>query len=341
MSARPPPAISVILPVRDAAATLGAALDSLRAQTRPDWECLVVDDGSTDNSLALAARYAAEDRRFRLLARPPRGLVAALNEALTEARGRFIARLDADDVCAPERLAEQAAWLERDSTLGLVSCRVCFGGDRERQAGFARHVDWLNSLLTPDAIARNRFIESPVAHPSVMFRHEPVVRWGGYRDGPFPEDYELWLRWLERGVRFAKVPRELLVWSDRPNRLSRRDPRYSPAAFAAVKAPYLARTLRRNLRGRALWVWGAGRETRRRLARLLAEGLTVSGFIDVDRKKWGRHRDGRRVVGPDQLPRPGEALVLAHVGKLGARELIRERLVAAGFEEEQDFWVAA
>jgi glycosyltransferase involved in cell wall biosynthesis len=341
MSASPPPSISVVVPVRDAAATLGVALGSLHAQTRPDWECLVVDDGSTDDSPALAARFAAEDRRFRLLARPPRGLVAALNDGLAEARGRFIARLDADDVCAPERFALQAAWLERDSALGLVSCQVRFGGDRQLQAGFARHVDWLNSLLTPEAIARNRFMESPVAHPSVMFRRELVGRWGGYRDGPFPEDYELWLRWLEQGVRFAKAPRELLLWTDRLDRLSRRDPRYSPAAFAAVKAPYLARAIRRCLRGRALWIWGAGRETRRRLTGLLAEGLTVNGFIDVDRKKWGRHRDGRLVIGPDHLPRPDEALVLAHVGKLGARELIRERLVAAGFEEERDFWVAA
>lgn len=335
------PAISVILPVRNAAATLPAALESLRAQTRTDWECLIVDDGSHDASPAVAARFAARDARFRLLRRPARGLVAVLNVGLTVARGRFIARLDADDTCPPERLAEQAAWLEREAGLGVVSCLVRFGGDRVRQAGFARHVDWLNTLLTPAAIAANRFIESPVAHPSVMFRREVVDRLGGYRDGPFPEDYELWLRWLDAGVRFAKVPRELLVWTDRPDRLSRRDPRYAPAAFDAVKAPYLARVLRRTLAGRELWVWGAGRVTRRRLERVWAEGLAPQGFIDVDRKKWGCHRDGRRVVGPDQLPAPDRALVLVHVGRWGARELIRAHLAAAGFVETRDFWVAA
>lgn len=331
----------MILPVRNAATTLPAALASLRAQTRTDWECLIVDDGSHDASPAVAARFAARDPRFRLLRRPPRGLVAALNDGLAVARGRFIARLDADDTCPPERLAEQAARLEHEPGLGVVSCLVRFGGDRDRQAGFARHVDWLNTLLTPDAIAASRFIESPVAHPSVMFQRELVDRLGGYREGPFPEDYELWLRWLDAGVRFAKVPRELLVWTDRPDRLSRRDPRYAPAAFDAVKAPYLARALRRTLAGRQLWVWGAGRATRRRLERVWAEGLTPQGFIDVDRKKWGRHRDGRQVVGPDQLPAPDRALVLVHVGRWGARELIRAHLTAAGFVETRDFWVAA
>ena len=335
------PAISVVLPVRNAADNLPAALESLRAQTRPDWECLVVDDGSTDTSAALAARFAAADPRFRLLRRPARGLVPALNDGLAAARGDFIARLDADDVCAPERFAEQATALERDPTLGVVSCRVRYGGDRARQAGYARHVDWLNGLSTPEAIAANRFIEAPVAHPAVMFRRALVARWGDYREGPFPEDYELWLRWLNAGVRFAQVPRELLVWADRPDRLSRRDPRYAPAALAAVKAPWLARAIRRTLGGRALWVWGAGRTTRRRLEPLWAEGLAPRGFIDVDQHKWGRHRDGRLVVGPDQLPSPAEALVLVHVGRLGAREWIRARLTAAGYRETRDFWVAA
>ncbi len=335
------PTVSVVLPVRDAVATLGDALASLRAQTLPDWECLVVDDGSRDGSPELARRLAAEDPRIRVLVRLARGLVAALNEGCAHARGRFLARLDADDVCHPERLAEQVAWLERDPSLDLVSCLVRFGGDRLRQAGFARHVDWLNTLLTPEAIARERFIESPVAHPSVMFRRETFYRRGGYRDGPFPEDYELWLRWLEQGARFAKVPRELLLWNDSPRRLSRRDPRYAPEALARVKAPYLARTVERTRAGRAVWVWGAGRESRRRLKPLRDEGLTWAGFVDVDRKKWGRHRDGRPVVGPDQLPPSVHALVLVNVGRTGARDLIRTRLDAAGYVEARDFWVMA
>ncbi len=107
----------MILPVRNAAATLPAALESLRAQTLTDWECLIVDDGSHDASPAVAARFAARDTRFRLLRRQARGLVAALNEGLAVARGGFIARLDADDTCPPERLAEQAARLEREAGL--------------------------------------------------------------------------------------------------------------------------------------------------------------------------------------------------------------------------------
>src|SRR6185436_16591977 len=104
--------------------------------------------------------------------------------------------------------------------IGLVGCLVEFGGDRSASEGYALHVDWINALTTPDEIALNRFVESPLAHPSVMFRRELVEKHGGYRAGDFPEDYELWLRWMEAGARMGKVPRVLLTWQDGPGRLS-------------------------------------------------------------------------------------------------------------------------
>ena len=102
---------------------------------------------------------------------------------------------------------------------------------------------WTNGLLTHEEIALARFVESPLAHPSVMFRRSLVERWGGYAEGAFPEDYELWLRWLDAGVRMEKLADPLLIWNDSPTRLSRRDPRYAAEAFYRVKARYLARWL--------------------------------------------------------------------------------------------------
>jgi hypothetical protein len=83
------------------------------------------------------------------------------------------------------------------------------------------------------------FVEASVAHPSVMFRRELLEKYGGYRDGPFPQDYELWLRWLEAGVRFGKVDAELLTWNDPPQRLWRTDTRYSVEAFYAIMCRHL------------------------------------------------------------------------------------------------------
>ena len=339
--ARAVPAISVLLPVFNAAGTVGRAVASIRRQTWADWELVAVDDGSTDGSAAVLADAARTDPRIRVVARPHGGIVAALHAGLAAARGGLIARMDADDESAPDRLAAQLRFLEEQPDVGVAGCLVAFGGDRAARAGFALHVDWLNSVVTPEAIVLNRFIESPFAHPSLMFRRELIDRHGGYRDGAFPEDYELVLRWMEAGVRMAKVPRVLLTWFDSPGRLSRTDPRYAPEAFFRLKAGWLARAVARQRADRALIVWGAGRPTRKRAAHLEEHGLTIAGYVDIDARKTGRVLAGRPVIAPDALPAPEHAFVLGYVAKRGARELIRARLAARGYVEGGDFLMCA
>jgi glycosyltransferase involved in cell wall biosynthesis len=348
-----PPLVSVVLPVRDAAGTIGRAIASVQAQTLREWELVVVDDGSTDGTADLLATRARQEPRLRVLRRPAEGLVAALNAGLAAAQGEFVARLDADDEALPERLAAQVEFLrapaQRD--IGVASCLVEHAGDRAAQSGYALHVDWLNTLVTPEAIALNRFVEAPVAHPSVLFRRELVARHGGYRAGDFPEDYELWLRWLDAGVRFAKVPRMLLRWHDPPGRLSRRDPRYASEAFFRLKAAWLARWLRAEGVGsdgvagaaRALWIWGAGRPTRKRAAHLEAHGMRIAGYVDVDPKKFtpAIGGTGLPVVGPAALPPAAKALVVGYVSTRGARDLIRGELLRRGRVEGRDFLLAA
>ncbi|MES2695025.1 MAG: glycosyltransferase family 2 protein, partial [Verrucomicrobiota bacterium] len=275
------PLISVVLPVRDGAQVVTRAVESICGQTLRDWELVVVDDGSRDGTAEMLARLAQRDPRVRVVTQGREGIVAALNAGIAVARGELIARMDADDVAMPERLAAQAEFLRENRDVGVVSCLVEFGGDRAASAGYALHVDWINSLVTPEEIMRNRFVEAPLAHPSAMFRRDLVARLGGYRAGDFPEDYELWLRWMEAGVRIAKVPRELLRWNDGAERISRTDTRYGAEAFFRVKAEWLARELQRIAVGREIWVWGAGRPTRKRAAHLENYGITISGYIDA------------------------------------------------------------
>ena len=325
--------ISVLLPLHNEQALLGEALASLTAQTRREFEIVAVDDGSTDASAELLAAHARRDSRLHVTRLPHGGVVSALNAGLAAARGRYIARMDADDIAAPERLALQSDFLDRRPDVGLVASRVRFLGDRAAQAGMARFVDWTNALLQPEAIARERFVESPFVHPSVMFRRELIETLGGYRDGDFPEDYELWLRWLEAGVRMEKLDAVLLDWRERPGRLTRSDPRYRVDAFFRCKAPYLARYLaERNPHHPRVTVWGAGRATRLRLRALFALGIEPAAWIDIDPDKIGWRVQGAPVVGPHALPGPDEAFVLVAVGKRGARELIEPILLARGHE---------
>jgi glycosyltransferase involved in cell wall biosynthesis len=332
----------VALPVHNGADTLPAALDSLLAQTCPDFEILLVDDGSTDATPGVLARYAARDARVRPFRQERDGLVAALNLALEQARAPYIARMDADDFCLPERLAVQADYLDAHPEISLVGCRVRFGGDPDAAGGYARHVAWTNTLLRPEDIELNRFRESPFPHPSVMFRVETVARHGGYREGDFPEDYELWLRWLEAGARMGKAPETLLVWNDPPNRLSRTDGRYAQERFYQVKAGFLARWLARNNPWRpAVLVAGAGRVTRKRADALLAHGVEITAYADIDPRKIGKRVHGRPVLHREDLPAPGQCFILSYVASHGAGEEVRGFLLGRGYVEGRHFLLCA
>ncbi len=351
------PAISVVLPVHNAAATVARAVASVQAQTFADWELLAVDDGSTDATRQTLLELAESDPRIRVLDIARAGIVAALNAGLAASTAPFIARMDADDEAYAGRLAAQHDYLLTHPDIGVASCLVDFGGDRAESEGYARHVDWLNSLITPEQISLNRFVEAPLAHPSVMFRRELLESHGEYREGDFPEDYELWLRWLDADVRMAKVPQPLLLWHDPPDRLSRKDARYSPEAFFRLKAYWLAewwqraesdRRMKARYEGgreavapRKIFIWGAGRSIRQRAAELEKYGVFPAGYIDIDPNKSGRKVAGHPVLAPKELPDPEESFILAYVSTRGTRDLIRAGLRQRGWVEGRNFLLCA
>lgn len=321
----------MLLPVRNAAATLGECLASLAAQTLRDHEVVAVDDGSTDHSAEILERTAVRDRRVRLVRGPHRGLVAALTTAVDQARGRLLARMDADDVAAPERLRLQVRRLEGDAGVDVLGCRVRLVGGMAN-AGMRAYVAWQNRLLDHDAIVRDLLVESPLIHPSVMMAAAAFRRIGGYRSFDGPEDYDLWLRARAAGLRFAKLKETLLLWRDGPRRLTRTDPRYAPGRFRALKLHSLEAGPLRERRG--VVVWGAGPIGKSWAADLRRRGHDVAAFVEVDPKKFGQRIHGIPVVDVPAAGRLPGLLHLAAVGRPGARERIRAEARRLGLEHD-------
>ncbi|HEX5690570.1 MAG TPA: glycosyltransferase, partial [Roseiflexaceae bacterium] len=331
-----PPEISIVLPFRNAAATLPDCLASIARQSFKHFELLAIDDDSTDGSAEIVQAAAQRDARIRLIQPGRVGLVAALNIGLAEARAPLIARMDADDLMHEERLAAQHAFLAQRLEIALVATQVELFPSDQIQAGYQEYIRWQNTCITPEQIANNIYVESPFAHPSVMFRSEVVQALGGYADGPFPEDYELWLRMHQSGARMAKLPRVLLHWRERADRTSRNDPRYAREAFDQLRARFLARDAR--VRGdRPLAIWGAGRKTRLRARHLLNEGLGPIAWIDIDPHKIGHEVWGVMVQPPEWLDQRPKPFVLVYVASHGARELIAGRLARLGYQPGLDY----
>jgi glycosyltransferase involved in cell wall biosynthesis len=330
------PRVSVLLPFRNAAATLPAALDSIAAQTLTDWEGLLIDDGSRDASAAIARARCAADRRWRLI-RAGGGLVDALNRGIAAARAPLIARMDADDIALPERLARQAATCGADPSLTVVSCLVEAFPAAAITDGMRRYLAWMNAARTPEAIRNALFVESPIAHPSAMIRTAALRAAGGYRAFDGPEDYDLWLRLLLDGGRAAKVPDVLLRWRESPSRLSRVDPRCHRRRFFATKLHHLPRVLPP---GTPVQIWGAGPTGRRWARALAARAYPVRCFYDVAPRRWGRVIDGI-TVRPPAAPDRGAGFLLAAAGTPGARAQIEAWCEAHGLRRWHDYLAVA
>ena len=337
------PKVSVLMPCYNASDMLDEALDSLIEQSHADFELVAVDDGSTDNTLTILKQRAASDARLRVLTQPHGGIVKALNAGLAACRGELVARMDADDRAHPQRLEKQHQYMQAHPEIAVLGCQVRAFPTEQVRMGFKIYLDWQNALLSDAEMRREMFVESPLAHPSVMVRREWLERLDGYQEHGWAEDYDLWIRMYLEGARFAKLPEVLLDWRERPERLTRKDGRYSLENFLRLKACYLPDG---PLAGKdAVILWGAGMIGRRLSKHLIHQGVPLVAFIDIDPRKIGRERRGLPILSPEQLPdlrgRYRNPVILASVGARGARALIRGRLESSGFREGVDWWGVA
>lgn len=212
------PRVSVVIPAFNAGPWIEAAVRSMLDQTYQDLEVIVVDDGSSDDTLARLRRL--RDPRLRVEANAQnRGLIHTLNRAVGLARGEWIARMDADDVGTPTRLAEQLRVFEEDSTIEVVSSGVRnFEGELERPTRL--HQPLYLPSSHDDIVATLPFYNS-VSHATAIVRRSTVDRFSRidsdgarvFYDASYPhaEDYELWSRLARGGARFRNLPRVHLL----------------------------------------------------------------------------------------------------------------------------------
>lgn len=202
------PRVSVLMPVYNAQRFLDAAVRSILRQTFTDFEFVIIDDGSTDQSSAMLACYAAEDRRVRLISRPNTGYAVALNEMLGLAAAPLLARMDADDVSLPDRLARQVGFMDAHPECVAVGCRVLLV---DEDSAPIRDMATSGSHEMIDA-EHMRGEGGAIIHPAAMIRADAMRTVGGYRVDRSPaEDLDLFLRLAEIG-RLANLPERLLEY---------------------------------------------------------------------------------------------------------------------------------
>ena len=188
-----PPTVSVVMSVYNGQRFLSEAVQSILGQSFSDFEFVIVDDGSTDKSSGILAEYMRRDGRIRVHRHTNKGRAISLNIGIELSKGRYIARVDADDVALPNRLKEQVDFMELHPEVGLLS------GSYERIRSNGRLLDRVRLPLLDDEIRSMMLHSNAMCHPAVMMRKEVAIACGGYRKAFLDaDDYDLWLRMSER-----------------------------------------------------------------------------------------------------------------------------------------------
>jgi glycosyltransferase involved in cell wall biosynthesis len=195
-----------------------ASLESIRNQTFSRFECIVVDESTIPELAKACQSVCAEDPRFIYVHPAERlGIPKSLNLAISQARSGLIARFDSDDVCAPERFALQVAFLEAHPEISVIGGALNIISDDGQVLAHRRYPE------DSDKIAQGMQLTTTIAHPAVMFRREAIEQYGGYNpEFRFSEDLELWLRWLNAGLRFANLPQALVQYRQNHTRRNQR-----------------------------------------------------------------------------------------------------------------------
>ena len=210
-----PPTISVIMPVYNGEKYLREAIDSILAQTYSDFELIMIDDGSKDGSLRILREYEQRDPRVRVISRENRGVPITLNEAIDIARGKFIARMDQDDISHPERFEQQVALMEAEGA-DICGCHWLVMNPEGKT--IASNI----TPLTQESFVAYLSYTVPFAHGSVMMRKSFLTENSlEYDRVKVAEDYDLWVRMFEANAKFVNVDEFLFKYRDAPATLSK------------------------------------------------------------------------------------------------------------------------
>lgn len=205
------PEISVVMPVYNSSRYLKEAIESILSQSYADFEFLIFNDGSTDDSLSIIQSY--KDKRIKLFScKQKRGYVVHLNEGIRLAKGKYIARMDADDISLPQRFQKEIDFLERHKSIALVGCFGSIIDEKGMVTGS------LPKPVGPKKIKETCLYYGPHIHPTIMFRKDIVQEVGNYREEYlYTEDIDLYYRLIFSGYKTDNVPEYLFKYRVHPH----------------------------------------------------------------------------------------------------------------------------
>jgi glycosyltransferase involved in cell wall biosynthesis len=325
--------VSIIIPCKNAAEFLDETLLSIRNQSFIDWECILVDDHSTDSSLEVFNEFAAEDARFQSFKNTGVGVIQALQCGYKHSTSTIITRMDADDLMPVNKLSNLLKALEEKGTGHVATGKVKYFDALGE--GFKNYERWLNKLIDENSHRAHLYKECVIASPNWMLYRKDFERIGAFDSAVYPEDYELVFRMFSGGLKVAAVNEVTHLWRDHEQRASRVSLFYAANTFLPLKLSWFQKLNRDETK--KLILLGAGKK-----GKAIAKELKRLGMVFIwqtnNPKKIG-HFIYEVEVHSQHLPEKTDAQVLLGLSSPGEVSQLEEELSAKEFDLGEDYFV--
>ncbi|MDO1500653.1 glycosyltransferase family 2 protein [Winogradskyella maritima] len=277
--------VSILTPFKNSENYLAECLDSILNQTYQNWELLIVDDHSTDNSYDLVKSYAEKDTRIKLFKNEGSGIIEALRLAFSQSCGSFITRMDSDDIMSENKLEVMVNQLEAHGKNHVALGLVKYFSETGISDGYAKYEAWLNRLTKTGSNYSEIYKECVIASPCWMLYRKDLIACGAFEPNDYPEDYDLTFRFYEAGYTCIPSNELLHYWRDYSKRTSRTHEHYAQNYFLDIKLKYFLKL--DYDANRPLTIWGAGYKGKT-IAKALAENNILFHWICDNPKKIGK-----------------------------------------------------
>jgi glycosyltransferase involved in cell wall biosynthesis len=277
------PLVSIVIPVWNEEKYINDCLESIKNQSFKNFECILTNDGSSDDSASIIKKFCEQDTRFILINTEHKGIIHAINFGLKRSKGMLIARMDADDLMPVKRLELQVAECVKRGDHSFITGKIELFSQLPISAGFLDYQNWLNSLNEPIDFINNQFMECVVAAPSWMMHRQDVFELGLFRENVHPEDFDFTLRALAHGIKIFSIPETVLFWREYPERSSRVLDCYKHKHFWGLRAQHFEPFLKQNKvkHWSRLALWGGGKSGKACLKALEQVNMCPTALIDI------------------------------------------------------------
>lgn len=276
------PLVSILIPFKDTEAYLPECIGSILRQEYQNWELLIVDDASVDDSYPIVHAFALKDPRIKLLKNRGSGIIPALRTAFDHCQGDLITRMDSDDIMTPDKIGTMAELLIEHGQGHVAVGQVRYFSHRGISNGYERYETWLNELTEKGDNYSGLYKECAIPSPCWMVYKNDLERCGAFEPDRYPEDYDLAFRFYEKGLQGIPCDKVLHHWRDYDTRTSRTSEHYAANYFLDIKLHYFLKL--EHDPQKQLVVWGAGNKGKTIAKSLLDKEINFRWVCDNPKK---------------------------------------------------------